>query len=77
MDQIQDIYENYEIDDEKQIKNYGKRKYTSTSRLKFKFLLYCLLIAFFLLLPFCTLFVKIFFNFFLFFFKYYYKNLYL
>eukprot|EP00833_Pecoramyces_ruminatium_P010887 jgi/Orpsp1_1/1184919/evm.model.c7180000091552.1 len=56
MDQIQEVYDNYDIEDNERIKNDNKSKHTSTSRLIVKFLFYCLLVTFFLLLPFFTLF---------------------
>jgi len=57
MDQIQEMCENYDVEDEGLFKKELKRKHNSSKKLKYLFISYCLLVSLFLLLPFMTVFV--------------------
>ncbi|KAG4091274.1 hypothetical protein H8356DRAFT_953183 [Neocallimastix lanati (nom. inval.)] len=56
MDQIQEMCENYDVEDEGLFKKELKRKHNSSKKLKYLFISYCLLVSLFLLLPFMTVF---------------------
>jgi hypothetical protein len=57
MDQIQEMCENYDVEDEGLFKKELKRKHNSSKKLKYLFISYCLLVSLFLLLPFMTVFL--------------------
>jgi len=64
MDQIQQICENYEVEDEGMEKKKKMGKNSSTKNIKKIFVFYCFIVTLLLLFPFLTVFVRISFFFF-------------
>eukprot|EP00833_Pecoramyces_ruminatium_P003157 jgi/Orpsp1_1/1177189/evm.model.c7180000060512.1 len=57
MDQVNEICENYDVEDEGIAKNIHKNNHPNCKRLKKMFVFYCILVTFFLLFPFMTVFL--------------------
>ncbi|ORX80370.1 hypothetical protein BCR32DRAFT_293881 [Anaeromyces robustus] len=55
-DQIQEVCDNYEVEDEGQFKKIGQSKRKNSSSLKFTFIIYCFMVIALLLIPFLIIF---------------------
>jgi len=57
MDQVNEICENYDVDDEGIAKNKSRRKSPNCKQLKRTFIIYCFIVTCLLLIPFMTVFI--------------------